>query len=65
MTELELRKRVVETANKYYGCKEADGSHKVIIDGYNAPYALARNYKMNTPGPDVLPLSLLWQFNAV
>lgn len=50
MTELELRKRVVETANKYYGCKEADGSHKVIIDGYNAHTPLARNYKMKYTG---------------
>lgn len=50
MTELELRKRVVETANKYYGCKESDGSHKVIIDGYNAHTPLARNYKMKYTG---------------
>ena len=44
MTENELRNKVVQTAKKYVGCKEADGSHKKIIDGYNAHKPLARGY---------------------
>ncbi len=44
MTENELRSEVVKTAQKYAGCKEADGSHKKIIDGYNAHKPLARGY---------------------
>ena len=35
MTENELRKLFVSTAESYLGCKESDGSHKVIIDLYN------------------------------
>lgn len=46
MTEKELRNKVVETAKKYIGCKEADGSHRKIIDGYNAHKPLARGYKV-------------------
>lgn len=44
MTENELRSKVVQTAQQYAGCKEADGSHKKIIDGYNAHKPLARGY---------------------
>lgn len=46
MTELELRKQFVSTAKKYLGCKEADGSHRKIIDIYNNHEPLARNYKV-------------------
>lgn len=46
MTENELRQKVVETAKKYLGCNEADGSHRKIIDGYNAHKPLARSYKV-------------------
>ena len=35
MTELELRRKVVQTAEAYLGCKESNGSHKPIIDVYN------------------------------
>lgn len=44
MTETELRNLVVNTAKKYLGCKESDGSHKKIIDTYNAHRPLARGY---------------------
>lgn len=44
MTEKEIRSMVVEMAKKYIGCKESNGSHKKIIDGYNAHKPLARNY---------------------
>ena len=44
MTETELRGKVVQTAKMYLGCKESDGSHRKIIDGYNAHKPLARGY---------------------
>ena len=46
MTEKEIRKLVVDTAKKYLGCKESDGSHKKIINIYNAHKPLARGYKV-------------------
>ena len=46
MTELELRQKFVSTAKAYLGCKEADGSHKKIIDIYNAHKPLAVGYKV-------------------
>ena len=44
MTENQLRKKVVDTAVDYLGCKEANGSHKKIIDLYNSHKPLARGY---------------------
>ena len=44
MTEQELRKHVVATAEKWLGCKESDGSHKPIIDLYNSHKPIARGY---------------------
>lgn len=44
MTEQELRQKVVGIAAGYIGCKEADGSHKKIIDLYNSHKPLARGY---------------------
>ena len=44
MTERELRQKVADTARKYRGCKESDGSHRKIIDRYNASKPLARGY---------------------
>jgi len=44
MTEKELRQKVANTAIGYLGCKESDGSHKKIIDIYNAHKPLARGY---------------------
>ena len=46
MTELELRKQVVATAKLWLGRKEADGSHKEIIDVYNSICPLPVGYKM-------------------
>jgi LysM repeat protein len=46
MTEKELRELVVATATEWLGRKKADGSHKVIIDTYNAHKPLARGYKV-------------------
>ena len=44
MTERELRQKFVDTAISYLGCKESNGSHRKIIDGYNAVKPLARSY---------------------
>ena len=46
MTENQLRQKIVDTAVAWLGCKESDGSHKKIIDVYNAHKALARGYKV-------------------
>lgn len=47
MTETELRQYFVNTACSYLGCKEADGSHKKIIDLYNSISPLPVNYKVS------------------
>lgn len=44
--EASLRMQVVRTAERYLGCKEADGSHQQIIDLYNAHKPLARGYEV-------------------
>ena len=44
MTEKQLRQKVVDTAVAWLGCKEANGSHRKIIDLYNAHKPLARGY---------------------
>ena len=51
MTEQELRNKVVSTAKKYLGCNERDGSHKKIIDTYNAHKPLARGYAVKYADP--------------
>lgn len=38
--------KVVEQAKAWLGCKESDGTHKPIIDLYNAHKPLARGYKV-------------------
>ena len=38
------RQKLVSTAASYIGCKEADGSHRQIIDIYNGHKPLARSY---------------------
>lgn len=43
-TEAAIRKKVVGTAVAWLGRKEADGSHRVIIDTYNSHKPLVRNY---------------------
>lgn len=42
--EAALRMQVVEMAQSYLGCNEADGSHEQIIDLYNSHQPLAMNY---------------------
>jgi peptidoglycan hydrolase-like protein with peptidoglycan-binding domain len=44
MNENQIRRHVVETAEKYLGYNESNGSHKKIIDLYNSHRPLARNY---------------------
>lgn len=41
-----MRNQVIQTAKAWLGRKESDGSHKPIIDIYNAHKPLARGYKM-------------------
>ena len=40
------RKTFVDTAKKYLGCKESDGTHKKIIDIYNSRTPRPRGYKV-------------------
>lgn len=40
------RSAIVKIAQDWIGCKESNGSHKKIIDVYNAHRPLARNYKV-------------------
>lgn len=44
MTENQIRNKVIEIAENFYGCKESDGSHKKIIDIYNE--YISSGYKM-------------------
>ena len=44
MTEQQYRDKVVNIMKGWIGCKESDGSHKKIIDIYNAHKPLARGY---------------------
>lgn len=44
--EKQNRANIVSIAQSFYGCKESDGSHKKIIDIYNAHKPLARGYAM-------------------
>ena len=51
MTENELRAAFAATAVRYLGCREADGSHRQLIDRYNAISPLPRGYKMDYGDP--------------
>ena len=42
--ETVLRRSLVAAAENYLGCSEADGSHSIVIDRYNAQEALPRDY---------------------
>ena len=44
--EAALRLELVEAAESYLGCKEADGSHKTIIDRYNDQEVLPMGYRV-------------------
>ncbi len=46
VTEMDIRKRLVDIALSFKGCKESDSSHKKIIDLYNAHKPLARGYQV-------------------
>lgn len=46
ITEAEARQKVISVAVSWYGRKEADGSHRPIIDLYNSHRPLARGYKV-------------------
>lgn len=46
MTEQQLREKIVATAVAWLGCKESNGTHKKIIDIYNAHKPLARGYRV-------------------
>lgn len=46
MTETQIRERVVATAKAWIGYNEADGSHRQIVDVYNAHRPLARGYAL-------------------
>lgn len=47
MTEQQLRDNIVSIAKGWLGRKESDGSHRVIIDAYNAHTPRARGYKVS------------------
>lgn len=51
MTENELRQAVVDQAKYWLGRKEADQSHRVIIDVYNSIVPLPRGYRMTYTDP--------------
>ena len=44
--EKQNRANIVAIAESFFGCKESDGSHRKIIDLYNADKPLARGYPM-------------------
>ena len=46
MTEEQIREKVVATAKAWIGYNEADGSHRQIVDVYNAHRPLARGYAL-------------------
>lgn len=46
ITEEQARQKVVSVAVSWYGRKEVDGSHRIIIDLYNGHRPLARGYKV-------------------
>lgn len=51
MTEQDLRGKVVAAAQGWLGRKEADGSHRAIIDLYNSHKPLARSYPVKYTDP--------------
>ena len=51
MTENELRARVCAQARLWLGRKEADGSHREIIDVYNQIVPLPRGYRLRYDDP--------------
>lgn len=46
MTELQIRQKVVETANQWIGVKKGSAAHKALIETYNTIKPLPRGYKL-------------------
>lgn len=44
--EIAARQHILQTAERWLGCSEADGSHEQIIDFYNAVEPRPRGYKV-------------------
>ena len=51
MTELVLRALVVETAQRWLGRNDKNGSHRIIVDTYNAHRPLPRRYRLTDRDP--------------
>lgn len=51
VTEKQLRAEIVNQAKSWVGRKEADGTHRVIIDVYNSICPLPRGYRMTYSDP--------------
>ena len=51
MTELQLRRQLCDTARSWLGAKEADGSHRPIIDRYNAIRPLPAGVRLGYDDP--------------
>ena len=51
MTEAQVRQKIVGIMQGWVGRKEADGTHRVIVDTYNGHKPLARNYKVTYTDP--------------
>jgi hypothetical protein len=51
MTESQLRTQIVDRAKSWAGRKEADGSHREIIDVYNSIDPLPRGFRMTYSDP--------------
>lgn len=51
MNEKELRNKVCAVAKSHIGRREADGSHRAIIDSYNRVRPLPRGYAMSYTDP--------------
>ena len=51
MTDVELRALVVETAQRWLGRNERNGSYRIIIDTYNAHRPLPRRYHLRDSDP--------------
>ena len=51
MTERQLREQVVAAALRHRGARESDGSHRPLIDTYNAIRPLPRGYRLGYSDP--------------
>lgn len=51
MTEKQLREQVLAVMQSFVGCRESNGSHKKVLDIYNAYRPLPRGWKMLTTNP--------------